>query len=464
MTRHPNGSVPAEKHPLRPGSGRKTKNTSDLPQKIGKYEIKSLAGEGNMGTVYVGHDPFEDRYVAVKVCHILNDANTEQRRLIRKAFYNEAHCAWVLRHPNILNIYDAGEEDGEPYIVMEYVESAKTLMSYVSKENLLPIKPALKILYRCAKALDYAHRKGIIHRDIKPANIMLTRNDEVKIADFGVAFNAGSNNTQITRVMGTLRYMSPEQVKEGDVTHKTDLYSLGVVGFELLTGQTPFDAKSISRMARRIVEDPVPSIRALRPDFPPMLEDILERVLQKNPELRHESGQELAADLASVFGELNSDTSISGGTTKDFTHTRKFEMARKLKFFEEFSNSELREAVQACDWESYQAGEIMVREGAEDHALFILAEGHVQVSIMGRSIGVLTAGACFGEMNYLSKTSRTATVTAKEDVILLRTDSGMIQGTGASCQLRFNEALIKVLLERLTQTSDRLAQLVHLAE
>lgn len=432
---------------------------SNLPDKIGKYEIKALAGEGNMGSVYVGYDPVDDRDVAVKVCHLPNDTSAERRRRARKAIHNEAHCTWVLRHPNIVQIYDDGEEDGEPYIVMEYIEGGDTLRSYTSRKNLLPLKSVLKILYKCAKALDYAHRKGVIHRDVKPTNIMLTPGSEVKIADFGLAYSASSSITQLMGILGSPRYMSPEQVQEKEVTCKTDLYSLGVVAFELLAGRTPFNGSSVSNLVRKIVKEPVPSIRRLRPDLPPKLEDVLRRAMQKEPDGRHENGQELAADLICVFSELDGLKSVVGDTIQDLNIAKRLEVARDLDFFAEFSDSEMREALDACHWKSYRKDDVIVREGAEDHAFFILAEGEVEVSILGKPVEILRRGDCFGEMNYLSKSRRTATVTAREDIHVLKTHAERIERTSTACQLRFSKVLTKILLSRLTETTDRMAQL-----
>ena len=431
----------------------------NLPNKIGKYEIKGLAGKGSMGSVYVGYDPADKREVAVKVCHLPNDSNEERRRRARKAIHNEAHCAWVLRHPNIVQIYDDGEEDGEPYIIMEYIEGGDTLRSYTSRQNLLPVKSILQILYKCAKALDYAHRKGVIHRDVKPTNVMLTPSGEVKIADFGLAYSASSSITQLMGILGSPRYMSPEQVQEGEVTSKTDLYSLGVVAYELLAGRTPFNGSNVSQLVRQIIKEPAPSIRQLRPDVPPKLEDILQRVMRKKPDKRHESGQELAADLVCVFSELNGVNSIVGDTIQDLNQAKKLELARELEFFKDFSDSELREALEAFHWQNHRKGEIIVREGAQGHAIFILAEGEVEVSVMGKPVDILRKGASFGEMNYLSRTRRTATVTTLDDVHVLKTDTDLIERTSTGCQLRFNKVLTKILLSRLTETTDRLAQL-----
>lgn len=431
---------------------------SDLPEKIGKYEIVGLAGEGNMGVVYVGHDPFSDRKVAIKVCRIPEDTGSELRKITRKIFFNEAHSAGALKHPNILQVYDAGEENGEPYIVMEFVDGGETLKDHATPVDLLPTKTVVEIFYQCAKALDYAHRHGVIHRDIKPSNIMRTVDGDVKIADFGVAHNATGDSTQVMGVMGSPRYMSPEQIREEDVTNKTDLYSLGIVAFELLTGRPPFPATSIPQLVRKIVDDPAPSVKEMRPDLPDRLARILKRVMEKDPAKRFGSGQELATELAGVFGELDDERDRLGDTMEELTQTKKFEIARELEFFDEFSDEELDEVVRACSWQTYRAGEKIIREGTTDRAFFILAVGDVMITIKDQPIATLSSGACFGEMGYIAKTRRTATVTAEDDVNVLKVDATLLDQASTASQLRFNQVFMKVLLERLAQTSERLAE------
>ena len=220
-----------------------------LSTKIGKYKILDMAGRGNMGTVYVPHDPFEDRRVAVKVGAITDSDNSSiTKRIARKLFFNEAHTAGSLNHKNIFRTYDAGEEEGEPYIVMELVESARTLNEFCSATNLMPIAQVANILFQSAYALDYAHRHGVIHRDIKPTNLLLTMDGNIKTGDFGIAQRSQAEATQIMGVLGSPRYMSPEQAREDDVNNQTDLYSLGIVAFELLTGQPPSTGQGFSRL------------------------------------------------------------------------------------------------------------------------------------------------------------------------------------------------------------------------
>jgi len=185
----------------------------EIPEKIGKYDITGIAGKGAMGVVYIGHDPFIDRRVAIKVS--LNEdmeEDSHEALQARKLFFNEAKAAGALDHPHILRIYEAGEStEGQPYIVMEFVEGAGDLKAFCKPDNLLPIDKLVDYFIQAADALDYAHQHGITHRDIKPANIMLTAKDEVKLCDFGIAQRTRSDQTQILGWFGSPLYMSPER-------------------------------------------------------------------------------------------------------------------------------------------------------------------------------------------------------------------------------------------------------------
>jgi serine/threonine protein kinase len=199
-------------------------SSSVLPEKIGKYVIINEVGRGSTGNVYLSHDPYYRRDVAIKVYNISNDDDDPERaRVTRKMFFNEAHMVGMLQHPNILPIYDAGEEDGKYYVVTEHVHGARTLAKYCKPDNLLRVDDVVEIVYKCAKALHYAHSRGVIHRDIKPSNIMLTTDNDVRIIDFGIALVNDSDVSQIQGIAGSPSYMSPEQVQSHALTNRSDL-------------------------------------------------------------------------------------------------------------------------------------------------------------------------------------------------------------------------------------------------
>ena len=206
----------------------------------------------------------------------------------------------MLQHPNILPIYDAGEENGHCYIVTEHVHGARTLAAYCRPDNLLRIDDVVEIMFKCAKALHYAHSRGVIHRDIKPSNIMLTQDSDVRIIDFGIALVADSDISRIEGIAGSPSYMSPEQVQSLELTNRSDLYSLGAVMYELLTGSRPFRAGNLQKLLHQIVYATPPPIHTLRKDVPEELETVVAQAMQKDPEKRCKSGLDFAAELTRV--------------------------------------------------------------------------------------------------------------------------------------------------------------------
>jgi serine/threonine protein kinase len=424
-----------------------------VPQKIGKYEVTGCVGRGSMGVVFSGHDPYADRKVAIKVCSISDENETQSSRLAKKLFFNEAHTTGALDHPNILSVLDAGEDADQPYIVLEFLDGGDTLKRYIEKDNLLSIDRTVEILYQCAKALDYAHRRGVIHRDIKATNIMLTADGRVKLCDFGIAQFSAGDQTQVLGLLGSPRYMSPEQAREEDVTAQTDIYSLGVVAYELLTGKAPFAANGLSKLIKQILhEDPTP-VRDFRPDVPERLEHIVAKAMAKQVDARFKNGQEMAAELAGVFAHLEQPPDPP-------PEREKFDTVRELAFFNEFADQEIAEVIAASEWKQFQALDSIVDEGTLEHSFFIIVSGDVAVVKAAKQISTLTKGDCFGEMSYVMKAQRSASIVSIGDVELLRVDAALMEQASTETQLRFNQIFLRTLIERLTTTSEELARYV----
>ena len=425
------------------------KPSSACPEKIAKYEIVDIAGSGAMGNVYVAHDPFIDRTVAIKVC--THDDNSDSARVARKLFVNEAHAAGALDHPNILKIYAAGEEDGQPYIVMEYIAEAQTLRTYCTPESLLPIPQVIRIVRQCAEALEYAHSRGVLHRDIKPANLMLTRDGQVKIGDFGIAKRMSIEDTGTRRMVGSPRYMSPEQVNNETVSTQSDLYSLGVSMYELLTGKPPFTARGLSQLVMMIrCEEPTP-VRARCPEIPEPLEAIVKRAMEKSLEWRYQSGAEMASDLTSIYDQIQKQAIV-------LSPEQRFSAVRKLRFFGEFSDSELREVLNVATWEQFPSGSHIITEGGLEQSLYVLITGEVTVAIGDRVVGTLVEGDCVGELSYLSNSKRSASILAIDDVSALKIDTALLNWASIPMQMRFNKVFQQVLIERLARTTFELAK------
>jgi eukaryotic-like serine/threonine-protein kinase len=266
-------------------------------EKLGRYHLEREIGRGAMGIVYLGRDTAINRMVAIKAIPLAAEFSDAELVEARSRFFREAETAGRLNHPNIVTIYDVGEERGLAYIAMEYLKG-RHLSDYARSNNLLEPRKVLEIIARTAEALGFAHKQQVVHRDIKPANLMYDASTDVlKITDFGIARLSGAGSTRTGIVLGTPSFMSPEQLEGRTVTGHSDLFSLGVSLFQLLTGQLPFTADSMTGLMQQIAEAPHPPLRAFRPDLPECVEKVIDRALAKTPEERYDSGAQMAAAL-----------------------------------------------------------------------------------------------------------------------------------------------------------------------
>ena len=415
----------------------------DVPERIGKYPIINEVGQGSSGRVFLSHDPYYGRDVAIKLYNVALDDDDEQKaRTARKMFFTEAQMMGRLQHQNILPVYDAGEENGSYYVVTEHIQGARTLASYCKPDNLLRIDDVVEITYKCAKALHYAHGRGVIHRDIKPSNIMLTLDNDVRIIDFGIALVTDSDVSRIEGIAGSPSYMSPEQVQSAEISAASDLYSLGVVMYELLTGFRPFRANNLSKLLHQIVYATPPPIHTLRAEIPEDVEEIVATSLQKEPEDRFKNGLELAGALTQVFHEIRSKK-------KHIDQKEYFDSLRKLRFFHDFSHDEIWEILRASEWRDYAEGDEIIREGEMDDRFYVIVSGRVGVQSGRRSVGEMGGGDCFGETSYVRGARRTATISAISPVTLVRVSSTLLEQASSKCQLRFNKVFLRSLIERL---------------
>ncbi len=266
-------------------------------QRLGRYQLEREIGRGAMGVVYLGRDTAINRQVAIKAIPLASEFSDAELVEARSRFFREAETAGRLNHPNIVTIYDVGEERGLAYIAMEYLKG-RHLNDYTASNNLLEPRKVLEIMARTAQALGFAHKQQVVHRDIKPANLMYdTSTDVLKITDFGIARLSGAGSTRTGIVLGTPSFMSPEQLEGRTVTGHSDLFSLGVSLFQLLTGQLPFTADSMTGLMQQIAEAPHPPLRAFRPDLPVCVESVIDRALAKSPDARFDTGAQMAAAL-----------------------------------------------------------------------------------------------------------------------------------------------------------------------
>jgi hypothetical protein len=278
---------------LQPGA---TYNVGAVDKKFGKYELISKLGQGGMGAVYHARDPVLERSVALKVVSpkLLAEPDTFTR------FQREARAAARLQHPNIVTIYELGEAEGTLYIAMELLEGWD-LWELMQPLTRLAVEEKVRILIEVCRGLEYAHKRGVVHRDVKPANIRVLKDGAVKVVDFGIAHVSGSTLTQTGMVLGTPSYLAPEVIASGRIDHRADIWSLGVVLYEVLTGIRPYDSPEFARVLYRIVHEPLTPIDPAL-GLPPGLEDVVRRALERDPAQRYQEMMAVARDLQAVLG------------------------------------------------------------------------------------------------------------------------------------------------------------------
>jgi len=419
---------------------------------VANYPVIRKLGEGATSEVFLCQDPFRGREVAVK--RIFPEALRDpvRGRLFRKLFFTEASLAGKLAHPHIAQIFDAGIGEDSGYIVMEYVAGGK-MEQFSRPENLLPIAQVVEIAFKCTRALAYAHMQGVTHRDIKPGNILYAdAPTDVRIGDFGLALNFGAQTTQITGV-GSPAYMSPEQIREELVDHRTDLYSLGVVMYQLLTGQLPFRGTNKFSIIYQVTQYDPPPPSAQRRELPPSLDRIVRRAMQKEPAKRYHSGDEFAQDLIEALR-----AGLGDAQPELFGDADKFAALRAMRFFSPFADQELWEVVKLGIWERAAAGTELIREGQSGEFFCVLVEGEVRVTKNKKLLSVLGSGECFGEMAYLSMSNheRGASVSVSADARVLRIRVADLEQATIACRSKFDRAFIGILVERLNLANTRL--------
>ena len=281
---------------------------------LGRYRIERALGRGSMGTVYLGHDPQIGRAVAIKTMALSREFEGSELTDARERFFREAEMAGRLQHRDIVTIFDASEEQGLAYITMEYVKG-HDLLRHALPGALLPVPQVLRTLARVAQALAHAHAQGVVHRDVKPANVMIDpESGSVKVTDFGIASITDACRTRTGMVLGTPSFMSPEQLAGRRVDGRSDLYSLGVMLFQLLTGALPHRADSMAHLLYLIANETAPDVRTLRPELPEALANVVALALEKRPEVRYSDGHQMANDLLAVAQALDSQSPALGVT------------------------------------------------------------------------------------------------------------------------------------------------------
>jgi len=420
-------------------------------KKIAKYEIKRRIGRGSMGVVYEAYDPFVQRTVAIKVAHTSKDMDVGTVQKLRELFFAEVYSAGRMHHPSVVSVFDAGQEDDLNYIVMEFVDGT-TLQEYISGGRTLNTKQIVDVIYQCAKGLDYVHRQGIIHRDLKPGNIMLSNEGDVKIMDFSIAHVDVGIGGPSTEVHGSPMYMPPEQLSEEKrLVAQSDIYSLGAVMYALLARRAPHKASSLESLIYKISNLEPEPIHELNPEVDYNIIAIVDKAMQKIIYDRYESALEMAKDLSKAVGSLRDI-----GERIDMQE--KWKTLRCLAFFKDFSDEQITEVVNASEWKDFNKGKVIVTEGEPETAFYIIANGGVEVVKNDKVVGLMKQGDCFGEIAFLTRQPRNATIMARTDVSLMSVSASLMEQASTETQIRYYRIFLENLIARLSQATDKLVE------
>jgi serine/threonine protein kinase len=416
---------------------------------IGKYEVQKQLGKGATGTVYLAKDTFTGREVALKTIEPEVFRDPEFGAVYRQQFQNEASLAGKIRHPHIVTIYDAVVTDDGGHLAMEIVRGGD-LSQYAKPDTLLPIADVLQIGFKCCGALDYAYREqGIVHRDIKPANIMVSGGTDVKIADFGAAYLRKSKTTQTT-AMGSPFYMAPEQIEGRDLTFHSDMYALGVVLYELLTGRRPFTADSLEGLIQKILGDEPPPPSTFRKGLNPQIDGVVMRAMQKDLKHRYLTWAQFSVELSKVVGLV-----LEAGAIPD---SEKYLAISKVEMLQLLSDAEFWELANAGKWSRVEKGTPILVEEESGQSFYFLAKGEAKVTRNGRLLNMVNENEFFGEMAYIrgGEEPRHATVEASTELVLAEFDPETLDKMTLEAQLHLTRALTRNVVERLALANTRL--------
>ena len=434
-------------------------DSSGVPAMIGKYRVLRRLGEGATSEVFLAHDDFLGRDVAIKRVRAAAVGDPIDGRFFERFFAAEAALVGQLKHPNVVQIFDAVPDPSEPYLVMEYVPGS-TLRPYCRADQLLSLELIVEIGFKCAMALGYVYRLGLIHRDVKPANLLAVLNNgtitDVKISDFGSVLNLASDVTQVYRV-GSLAYMSPEQLDGGALDARADMYSLGAVLYHLIAGRPPFDAQMQSAMMHQIYSVQPAALTGLRTGVSPDVDAVIQRALAKRPDQRFADWDEFAQALSALVTHQH----VPRGQLQGVLDSERFNLLRTLDFFTSFGDVELWEVVHRAKWQRFDFGHALYRKGEEGRTFHIIAKGELEVFRDGQRVAQLGAGTSVGEMAYLApspdlRRHSTDVIVTEPATTISFTPETMAQLSPNGRHL-FDEAFIRVLVRRLHAAHESMA-------
>ncbi len=433
---------------------------TNLPVYIGNYKVLRRLGEGATSDVFLALDEFRQREVAIKRSHARTAGGSPQGDLSLRFFAAEAALARRLQHPNVVQILDAVPDHGVPYLVLEYVPGA-TLKDFCRADRLLPLDQIVELGFKCAMALSYVFRQGLIHRDVKPANLLVPldaegRPSDVKVSDFGSSFDLHSDSTQVHRV-GSLAYMAPEQIEGSDLDCRTDIYALGAVLYHLVAGRAPFDAPSQTALMHKIQTEAPASLLGSRGGVTAALDAVILKAMSGQAADRYADWESFSRALSSLAsGELVPQTKLY--EVKD---SQRFNMLRELAFFNKFGDVELWEVVRRARWRRYPPGQMIYKAGHEGNNFHIIAQGEVEVFRDGTLVASLGEGNSVGELAYLAPNpalrSHSADVRVSQACTTVSFTPESMAQLSNECRHRFDRGFIEILVRRLHAAHEAMA-------
>jgi len=431
----------------------------DLPPMIGKYRVLDRLGEGATSEVFLAYDDFHGREVAIKRARASAGRSAADVHFSSRFFAAEAALVGRLNHPNVVQMFDAVDDPVQPYLVMEHVPGL-TLRAFCQQDRLLTLEQVVEIGFKCAMALGYVYRQGLIHRDVKPANILaVTEGAEVvdiKLTDFGSVLNLGSDRTQIHRV-GSLAYMSPEQLDGSALDCRADIYSLAAVLYHLIAGRPPFEADSQVALLNMICHAEPEPLTALREGVSAALDRAIRSALAKDRNDRPEDWDQFAQALSALI----TNHEVPRGQLQRVLDSERFNLLRALEFFADFGDVELWEVVHRARWQRFPFGHKIFKRGQEGKQFYCIAQGEVEVFRDGQRVARLGAGTSVGEMAYLAPSAdlrRHATdVIVSEPCTTVSFNPESLGQLSPDTRHRFDAAFIKVLVRRLHAAHEALA-------
>lgn len=411
-----------------------------------RFEYLRTLGRGGMAEVYLAKDRFHEREVALKVVRPAHAAGADHR-VHEHMWFNEMRLAGRLKHPYILEIYEAGQEQDHGFLVMEYLPGG-SLASYTSQDALLPPARVADIIFKLCHALEYANTQGMLHRDVKPANVLLAADGTPKISDFGAAYLTDETHTQVIGV-GTLHFMPPEHFEGAEPGVQNDIYAAGVMAYNLLSGAFPQRSEHQADIIREKLEGASVPLANRRQNLPPALVAAVEQAIHRHRAHRFKRWPEFRDALAKAFPDLVSESAT-------VSESARFQAMRQLPFFAQFSETELWEAVRIGTQHSVDGGKEVIAEGSDDKTVYVVESGDLEVVHRGVRLGRIPAGEAFGEISFIEGTERlrSASVRTITPSTLLAFPAGKLKDASGSLQAAFGRSLVRLLVRRIIRSND----------